>query len=141
MTKKAPGSRGKNVLPEVKKFHECLRKNLLSIINNYFLNFQKGDWVLKESNWNKAQKIVEHSNFSIFEKIHSGLTNERQEMLFNNGAFGHFSEIEGIEFPKKLMHLLVLHQLESKNSHELWFSIGGNQLIFTLNDFALMSGM
>ena len=95
---------------------------------------------MREHNWNPKQKIIARSKFNVIETIKSGLKNERQQTLFQHGPFGHIQDLEGTKFPKHLMHLLVLHRVESNNSKELWFDIGGNIAVFTMYDFQIMSG-
>ena len=43
----------------------------------------------------------------------------RGKKLLKNGPFGHIQGLEGTKFPKHLMHLLVMHRVESNNSKEL----------------------
>lgn len=64
-----------------------------------------------------------------------------QKQVFRNTCFGHFMDIQPFVIQSQLLHLLIMRIVEHPNNKELWFDINGQKIKFSVNEFALITGL
>ena len=61
---------------------------------------------------------------------------------FKLSCFGHLLGLENLgEQSRQLMHYLLLRQAECQKNHEMWFSIDEKLVQFSINEFAIITGL
>lgn len=87
-------------------------------------------------------KISIRSKLNVIQNIHNWLT-ERERVWFRRyPQLGRLIDLptKG-NFSGALMHHLLLRRMECQKEHEVWFSAEGKPLRFSLNEFALITGL
>lgn len=61
--------------------------------------------------------------------------------LFSKTCFGHFLKMPDFKVQPQVFHGLLLREVQQKNDAELWVNISGVRLRFSIEEFALISGL
>ncbi|KAL5554763.1 hypothetical protein UlMin_042164 [Ulmus minor] len=87
-------------------------------------------------------KISIRSSFSVVNHIAQKLSLDSYERFRSEIPFGHFFWVnKDFITSGKIIHFLILKQLDSPKKNEIWFSIGGTPARFRKKEFALITGL
>ena len=96
--------------------------------------------LLKEEHHFPARVSVIY-RLQVLENIRKHLSPEDLE-AFKSSCFGHLLGLENLgKQSGQLMHYLLLRQVECEKNHEVWFSIEGKPARFSLDEFAIVTGL
>ena len=65
---------------------------------------------------------------------------EAQKNIFRRSCFGHFLDVKELKFSAQLLHSILLREVKS-NENAMWFRIGRKNIRFSLEEFALVTGL
>lgn len=100
---------------------------------------QAWDYVYDQQNLFVA-KAVSTTSYNVFENIRSCLSPAQLD-LFSKTCFGHFLKMPDFKVQPQVFHGLLLREVQQKNDAELWVNISGVRLRFSIEEFALISGL
>ncbi|KAL5543748.1 hypothetical protein UlMin_007532 [Ulmus minor] len=87
-------------------------------------------------------KISIRSSFSVVNHIAQQLSLDSYERFRLEMPCGHFFWVnKDFITSRKIIHYLILRQLDSPKKNEMWFSIGGTPVQFGKKEFALITGL
>ncbi|KAL5856605.1 hypothetical protein ACOSQ3_004063 [Xanthoceras sorbifolium] len=66
---------------------------------------------------------------------------ESQKKMFECSCFGHLLEMNELVFPSQTVHELLLREVESPNTDEMWFKVGDNGIRFSIQEFCIVTGL
>lgn len=79
-------------------------------------------------------------NDNVISKIKEHLT-ENQLKMFRATCFGHFLDLKELKFQGQLVHCLLLREVSHHASDQIWFSIGGYRMRFSVGEFGIITGL
>ncbi|KAM6595906.1 hypothetical protein CsatA_006430 [Cannabis sativa] len=85
-------------------------------------------------------KAFSTATFQVIENIKSCLSPEQLEM-FSKTCFGHFLKLPDFKVQPQVFHGLLLREVQQPNDAELWVMIRGVRLRFSIEEFALITGL
>ncbi|KAK2661998.1 hypothetical protein Ddye_000572 [Dipteronia dyeriana] len=67
----------------------------------------------------------------------------QQKIMFKQTCFGNFLSMGGnrLIFSAKMVHQLLLRQVENPNTNEMWFSVGEKLIRFSMQEFCIVTGL
>ncbi|CAI9114402.1 OLC1v1015122C2 [Oldenlandia corymbosa var. corymbosa] len=97
--------------------------------------------LLYEIEGTSRPRITKLSDTKIIRKIKEGLPeNDWNELTA--GCFGNILKlVEQVQFSAQLVFHLLSKQIKTSRKHELWFLIAGRPLRFSLQEFAIVTGL
>ncbi|KAF3445278.1 hypothetical protein FNV43_RR14973 [Rhamnella rubrinervis] len=85
-------------------------------------------------------RVTRFSSLKVIENIKKKL-NENQMKLFRESCFGHFLEMHDIHFSGGIVHHLLMRQLKTQKTEEMWFGFDGKYARFGKTEFCLIAGL
>ncbi|KAM6572651.1 hypothetical protein CsatA_016731 [Cannabis sativa] len=85
-------------------------------------------------------KAFSTATFQVIENIKSCLSDVQLEM-FSKTCFGHFLNLPDFKVQPQVFHGLLLREVQQPNDAELWVMIRGVRLRFSIEEFALITGL
>ncbi|KAM6553286.1 hypothetical protein CsatB_014048 [Cannabis sativa] len=85
-------------------------------------------------------KAFSTATFQVIENIKSCLSDVHLEM-FSKTCFGHFLNLPDFKVQPQVFHGLLLREVQQPNDAELWLMIRGVRLRFSIEEFALITGL
>ncbi|XP_050231796.1 uncharacterized protein LOC126680677 [Mercurialis annua] len=79
-------------------------------------------------------------NFKYIEDIKKTLSDTQLE-LFKKTFLGHFLDLSPLCNQPQLIHSLLLREVKHPNNRELWFKVSGHKLRFSIDEFAVITGL
>ncbi|XP_050226910.1 uncharacterized protein LOC126676693 isoform X2 [Mercurialis annua] len=80
------------------------------------------------------------TKFKVIEDIKKSLS-ARQLELLGETFLGHFLELKPILNQLQLLHSILMREMKNSNTSELWVKISGYKLRFSIEEFAVVSGL
>ncbi|PHU03723.1 hypothetical protein BC332_28974 [Capsicum chinense] len=81
-----------------------------------------------------------HTNWSIVNDLKDKLTKVQLD-LFRNTCFGYFLDLPPVCIQNQLIHGMLLREVLSRRSDEIWIQVNETKLRFVLSEFAVISGL
>ena len=81
------------------------------------------------------------ANFELLEGIDVTIDREDYKALCKSQFGGIVKMGSRNKFAAQLVHYCLLHQLKTRKTHETWYSLQGHHVRFSLQEFALMTGL
>ena len=79
-------------------------------------------------------------NDNVITKIKEHLS-ANQLKMFRSTCFGHFLDLKQLKLQGQLVHCLLLREVNHPATDEIWFSIGGYNLRFSIGEFGIITGL
>ena len=90
-------------------------------------------------NWFKS-KVQVFCDFQVIEDINKKLSDSHKQ-AFRKTCFGHFLDIQPFVIQSQLLHHMIMRTVVHPSEQEMWFDINGSKIKFSVNEFALISGL
>ncbi|XP_062085067.1 uncharacterized protein LOC133791164 [Humulus lupulus] len=98
--------------------------------------------VIMNENVQTKSKVTIRSSMQIFEKINSWLSKTDKIVFRKYSQLGHLLDLpwKG-KFWGTLSHQIIARRINCQKKHELWFLINGKPVRFSIQEFAIVSGL
>ncbi|KAM3340098.1 hypothetical protein P3S68_029968 [Capsicum galapagoense] len=139
--------KSKSMSESPSSFHRMTRsqsQRLLGACKDEENDISKGkekvwDSVVRPSDYYMTHVSV-HTNCSIVNELKDKFTKVQLD-LFRNTCFGYFSDLPPVCIQNQLIHGMLLREVLSSRSDEIWIQVNETKLQFGLSEFAVISGL
>ncbi|KAL2454055.1 DUF1985 domain-containing protein [Abeliophyllum distichum] len=102
-------------------------------------NFQAGDFCINPDDRIGARVMVS-TPYDVIISLNQKMNNSQKE-LFRLTSFGHFLNVNEIYLQHQLIHKMLLMEVRQPNKEQMWFSISGRILKFSIEEFCIVTGL